>query len=133
LNDYLIDPKQVCDRLTTVWVTGELPFSLPYCGKWESSLWKAKACRPFVDQGSRSTRSLDESLGWNEEAFKAFVKALAGTVQNLSDLVHVYRKYHPRYHELSDRIGRTDYLIDQVVYRLYGLTEEEIAIVEGGA
>ena len=29
------------------------------------------------------------------------------------------------------RIGRTDALIDQVVYRLYGLTEEEIAVVEG--
>ena len=29
------------------------------------------------------------------------------------------------------RIERTDRLIDQVVYRLYGLTEEEIAVVEG--
>lgn len=83
-------------------------------------------CRPEKP----STRTLDESLGWNEEAFKAFVKALAGKIQNLNDLVHVYRKYHTRYYELLDRIGRTDYLIDQVVYRLYGLTEEEIAIVE---
>lgn len=80
----------------------------------------------------RSTRHLDESLGWNEEAFKAFVKALAGSVGNLSDLVRVYRKHHPRYHELLDRITRTDSLIDQIVYKLYGLTEEEIAIVEGG-
>lgn len=30
------------------------------------------------------------------------------------------------------RIMRTDALIDQVVYKLYGLTEEEIGIVEGG-
>jgi len=29
--------------------------------------------------------------------------------------------------------GSTDWLIDQVVYRLYGLTEEEIRIVEGAA
>ena len=29
------------------------------------------------------------------------------------------------------RIERTDRLIDQVIYRLYGLTEEEIAVVEG--
>ncbi len=29
------------------------------------------------------------------------------------------------------RIMRTDELIDQIVYRLYGLTEEEIGIVEG--
>ncbi len=32
---------------------------------------------------------------------------------------------------LKDRLAKTDALIDQVVYRLYGLTEEEIAVVEG--
>jgi hypothetical protein len=32
---------------------------------------------------------------------------------------------------LKDRLAKTDALIDQVVYRLYGLTEEEIRVVEG--
>ncbi len=32
---------------------------------------------------------------------------------------------------LRERIKRTDELIDAIVYRLYGLTEEEIRIVEG--
>jgi len=32
---------------------------------------------------------------------------------------------------LLERIRQTDELIDAVVYRLYGLTEEEIRIVEG--
>ena len=32
---------------------------------------------------------------------------------------------------LKERLVRTDRLIDQVVYRLYGLTEEEIGVVEG--
>jgi hypothetical protein len=32
---------------------------------------------------------------------------------------------------LMERIRRTDELIDAVVYRLYGLTDEEIGIVEG--
>jgi hypothetical protein len=32
---------------------------------------------------------------------------------------------------LKERLARTDRLIDQVVYRLYGLTEEEIRVVEG--
>jgi len=32
---------------------------------------------------------------------------------------------------LKERLGKTDALIDQVVYRLYGLTEEEIGVVEG--
>ena len=34
---------------------------------------------------------------------------------------------------LRERIRQTDELIDAVVYRLYGLTEEEIGIVEGNA
>jgi len=34
---------------------------------------------------------------------------------------------------LLERIRLTDELIDQMVYRLYGLTEEEIGIVEGKA
>ena len=32
---------------------------------------------------------------------------------------------------LRERIRQTDELIDSVVYKLYGLTEEEIVIVEG--
>ena len=100
-------------------------------GKWESSLWKAKACRPFVDEDSRSTRHLNESLGWNEDAFKAFVKMLVGKVQGLSDLVAVYRAHSSTYRDLVARIEATDWLIDQIVYKLYGLTKEEIAIVEG--
>jgi hypothetical protein len=89
--------------------------------KWASSLWKDEACRPFVD----------ESLGWNEDCFKAFVKMLAGRVSGLSKVVGVYRDHHPPYRELVQRIEATDRLIDLIVYRLYGLTEEEVAVVEG--
>ena len=32
--------------------------------------------------------------------------------------------------EIESKIAKTDWLIDQIVYRLYGLTEEEIEIVE---
>lgn len=32
---------------------------------------------------------------------------------------------------VKQRLADTDWLIDQIVYRLYGLTDEEIAIVEG--
>jgi hypothetical protein len=34
---------------------------------------------------------------------------------------------------LKAHLAATDRLIDLIVYRLYGLTEEEIAIVEGHA
>jgi hypothetical protein len=43
------------------------------------------------------------------------------------------RKHHPSYASRTTRIARTDHLIDQIVYRLYGFTGEEIAIVEGRA
>jgi hypothetical protein len=101
-------------------------------GKWESSLWKAEACRPFVDEESRTTRHLDEGLGWNEDCFKAFVKMLAGRFTNLSDVIAVYHRHHPDVQALQQRIAETDRLIDQIVYQLYGLTEEEIAVVEKG-
>lgn len=32
---------------------------------------------------------------------------------------------------LKARINATDELIDEIVYRLYGLTEEEIKVVKG--
>ncbi|MCX2818497.1 hypothetical protein EGH25_03900 [Haladaptatus sp. F3-133] len=32
--------------------------------------------------------------------------------------------------ELDEKIGKTDDLIDEIVYDLYGLTDEEIEIVE---
>jgi len=32
---------------------------------------------------------------------------------------------------IKQKLAATDWLIDQLVYRLYGLTEEEVAIVEG--
>lgn len=31
---------------------------------------------------------------------------------------------------LKETLPKNDYLIDQIVYRLYGLTEEEVKIVE---
>ena len=41
-----------------------------------------------------------------------------------------YRDAVERAEELDERIERTDELIDEIVYELYGLTDEEIEIVE---
>lgn len=54
-----------------------------------------------------------------------------GQVDNMSNLVAVYQKYHHHLAPLMRRLQRTDWLIDQIVYQLYGLAEEEIAGVEG--
>ena len=115
-------------------VTDEPTFQrLRYKGKQEHTLWKrsAAACRPYVREDSHATRRLDESLAWSEDAFKGFVKTLVRKVVGLSDLVSVYRAHSPAYRELVARIAATDRLIDQIIYKLYGLTENEIAIVEG--
>lgn len=42
-----------------------------------------------------------------------------------------YEKSLDTLRPVKAQLGRTDWLIDQVGYRLYGLTEEEIAVVEG--
>ena len=52
-------------------------------------------------------------------------------MSHLSDLLAIYRTYTDAYRTCVDAIEKTDWLIDQIVYALYGLTEEEIALVEG--
>ncbi len=42
-----------------------------------------------------------------------------------------FDKSHQKLTPLKRKIEITDHLIDQIVYKLYGLTEEEIKIVEG--
>jgi type II restriction/modification system DNA methylase subunit YeeA len=46
-------------------------------------------------------------------------------------LLKVYEESLQRVLPLKQQLAKTDRLIDAVVYRLYGLTEEEIKIVEG--
>ena len=53
-------------------------------------------------------------------------------VGDLGELVAVYRQHGPGYRHLVSRIQATDRLIDQIVCKLYGLTDEEIAVVESG-
>lgn len=101
-------------------------------GKWEKSLHKAvPAARPFVDESSRSSVPLSASLSWNEDAFKGFVKLLLKKVRYFSAIVGVYGDHKTAVATLNQQLTATDRLIDQIVYQLYGLTDEEIAIVEG--
>ncbi len=49
---------------------------------------------------------------------------------DVADGLARYRETERRATELDETIERTDQLIDEIVYDLYGLTDEEIAIVE---
>ncbi|WP_251343638.1 hypothetical protein [Haloplanus halophilus] len=49
---------------------------------------------------------------------------------DVADDLERYREAVERATELDEKIQRTDDLIDEIVYDLYGLTDEEIEIVE---
>lgn len=49
---------------------------------------------------------------------------------DVADGVERYRRTKSRADELDEKIEKTDELIDEIVYELYGLTDEEIEIVE---
>ncbi|MBV9257974.1 MAG: hypothetical protein JO215_08140, partial [Ktedonobacteraceae bacterium] len=73
---------------------------------------------------------LRDHIGYlNEEQWKWLIKRRL-VKPDLVDLVKIYRKYQPAIAQLDQQIATIDNLINQFVYRLYGLTTEEIAIVE---
>lgn len=111
-------------------VTDDDTFTRLQKGKQERTLSRKEPLSPFVESESASVKHLDDALEWTEEAFKEFAKMLPGRIPNLSDLLDVYNRYSSDVRRLAQRIQATDELIDGVVYRLYGLTEEEIAVVE---
>lgn len=51
-------------------------------------------------------------------------------IDDVREGLRSYRKTSTRADELNEKIDRTDDLIDEIVYELYGLTDEEIEIVE---
>ena len=51
-------------------------------------------------------------------------------VDDVADDLENYLRTKERAEELDAKIEQTDALIDEIVYELYGLSEEEIAIVE---
>jgi len=64
---------------------------------------------------------------------KAIQKASGRNVEGreaLEDIEREFEKSIAKLNPLLERIAPTDRLIDLIVYRLYGLTEEEIAVVE---
>ena len=48
----------------------------------------------------------------------------------MADGLKRYREARERAAELDEKIEQTDELIDEIVYELYGLTDEEIEIIE---
>jgi len=73
------------------------------------------------------------SANWYTLDFPDFVKALKVklTLIQKDDLLNLWNRYQPQLVALNEEITAIDKEIDRKVYELYGLTPEEIAIVEG--
>ncbi len=86
-----------------------------------------------AELGSLAEETLDLEDFWrlNLMQWIWLLRQNLGQVDNMSALVGVYQQYQAQLSPLMRRIERTDWLIDQIVYQLYSLTEEEIKVVEG--
>lgn len=78
------------------------------------------------------TLELDDFWRLNQAQWMWLLRQRLGDVANMGELVAVYERYRAQTAPLMRRIQRTDRLIDLVVYRLYGLTEEDVSLVEKG-
>jgi hypothetical protein len=72
---------------------------------------------------------------WPELEFGAFLKELKKAKVQLSlseeaEWMQYFNEQKQKALELKSEINRIDHEIDQMVYELYGLTEEEIKIIE---
>lgn len=82
------------------------------------------------------TLDLSAHLGiLDEEQWKWLLKrrlksTLKGTLQQFPELVKAFRKYQPTIAALENQMHTTEHAINQLVYRLYGLSSDEIATIE---
>jgi len=65
--------------------------------------------------------------------FAEFTKALKLTKLSLAekdDLMTLYEKYKTELTELGSKVAETDCVIDDMVFDLYGLSEEEQGVIK---
>ncbi|CAN5227411.1 hypothetical protein BH23BAC3_BH23BAC3_31990 [soil metagenome] len=84
-----------------------------------------------IDKLSRKLQS------WHKFTFKQFLKELKKKKVTLSlkeeaEWMDYFNEQKTIARELKTQIAQTDAEIDRMVYELYGLSEEEIGVVEGG-
>ena len=89
----------------------------------------AKLARSHVEFAD----NLSIAANWWKLDFNAFLKTLKVnlSLSQKDELLQLFDKYRSRLLSLDNDIQKTDYVIDQLAYRLYDLTPEEIALVEG--
>jgi hypothetical protein len=112
-------------RLGRLWT----PPAVPGAGDF-GAVKRVEEAREHLGVLAARTLELREDIGsLNEEQWKWLLKRRLGK-PDLVNLTKAFRERQPPIASLDKRIAATDRLIDQVVYRLYGLAAEEVAEVE---
>jgi hypothetical protein len=132
LDDFLFDLKGTISgnefrKLTRLWTP-------PDTSKKDDVNAQSKLAEAEKIIGSLAQRQLDlhDDIGFlNEEQWIWLLLRRLGKIYSLADVVKVFRRRQPAIATLDKRITTTDGLINAIVYRLYGLTAEEVAVVEG--
>lgn len=99
-------------------------------------LWtppKASNAEAERELGALAQRKLDlrdDFAQLTEAQWKWLIKQRLKTVPSMSGMVQIYRQHQPMLAQLDHTITRTDTLIDQIVYRLYNLSDDDIRVIE---
>ena len=114
-------------KISRLWT----PLGAPKEGDKEAERRRTEAQQVL---GSLAEEQLDlrDDIGkLNEEQWQWLLRGRLSGGYRLSNLIKAYRAYQPSIAAIDNRIATTNKVIDEIVYRLYGLTPEEIALVEG--
>lgn len=97
--------------------------------------WLERQCKAKIDELKNKTKIKN----YHEHSFQEILDVITDNARKLQ--VEINREFEERLKSefeksliklspLKEKIEKSDWLIDQIVYRLYGLTEEEIRVVE---
>ena len=122
------------EKLHRLWTPTTPLSSLPAEDSRDKRKKRAESDEMLDVLGSLATQQLDfyDDIGQlDERQWLWLLKHKFGSRSNMAGIAHIYRNYHPRIAAVDELLRQTDRLINAIVYKLYGLTEEEVRIVEG--
>lgn len=82
----------------------------------------------FSEIGARQVAQLPIRLPSTEQ--ESIISQLAKKMTNLQSEIKAASENSNKWHSLKTEIEKTDYQIDKLVYKLYGLNTEEISLIE---
>lgn len=131
---YTINPEQDYN------LTTELK-NIKDAKKTDGAILKDGSALPVIELKGTGTKDLEKLTtklqNWPSLDFKGFLGELKKAKVKLSlseeaEWITYFNEQKAKAQELQSEINRMDQEIDGLVYELYGLTEEEIRVVEGG-